>query len=118
MTLHSSAVPLRGLAPRLLAFAPALFAATLFTSALLMFAVQPMLTKMVLPRLGGSPSVWSVAMVFFQAVLLIGYGYAHLIATRLKPTAGALTHLTVLAVAATTLPISIAAGFGAPPQTG
>ena len=45
---------------------PALYVVTLFVSALLLFAVQPMFTKMVLPRLGGSPSVWSVAMVAFQ----------------------------------------------------
>jgi hypothetical protein len=55
---------------------PALFAGTLFLSALLLFAVQPMFTKMVLPRLGGAPTVWSVAMVFFQAALLAGYAYA------------------------------------------
>ena len=48
------------------------FAAAIFMSAALLFAVQPMFTKMVLPRLGGTPSVWSVAMVFFQAALLIG----------------------------------------------
>ena len=64
-------------------FAPALFAATLFASALLLFAVQPMFTKMVLPMLGGAPSVWSVAMVFFQAALLVGYAYAHLLARTL-----------------------------------
>ena len=51
--------------------------------AALLFAVQPMFTKMVLPRLGGTPSVWSVAMVFFQAVLLAGYAYAHAL-TRLS----------------------------------
>src|SRR5437588_530826 len=45
------------------------YAAAIFLSAALLFAVQPMFTKMVLPKLGGSPSVWSVAMVFFQAVL-------------------------------------------------
>src|SRR5438477_393056 len=49
----------------------------IFLSAALLFAVQPMFTKMVLPRLGGAPQVWSVAMVFFQAALLAGYGYAH-----------------------------------------
>ena len=70
--------------------APALFAATLFGSALLLFAVQPMFTKMVLPRLGGSPSVWSVAMVVFQAALLAGYGYAHLLARTLAPVRAAM----------------------------
>ena len=53
------------------------FAAAIFLSAALLFAVQPMFTKMVLPKLGGTPAVWSVAMVFFQAVLLAGYAYAH-----------------------------------------
>ncbi len=101
-----------------LRFAPALFAATLFASALLLFAVQPMFTKMVLPLLGGAPSVWSVAMVFFQAALLVGYAYAHLIARTLSVGQGALVHLGVLAAAALTLPIGVAAEFGAPPSTG
>jgi len=51
----------------------------LFVSAILLFSVQPMFTKMILPRLGGAPAVWSVAMVFFQTALLIGYAYAHLL---------------------------------------
>jgi hypothetical protein len=58
--------------PNMLRLAPSLYGATLFLSALLLFAVQPMFTKMVLPRLGGAPTVWSVAMVFFQAALLGG----------------------------------------------
>ena len=58
---------------------PLLYAATLFVSALLLFSIQPMFAKMVLPKLGGAPAVWSVAMVFFQTVLLGGYAYAHLL---------------------------------------
>ena len=53
------------------------YTAAIFLSALLLFSVQPLFTKMVLPRLGGSPAVWSVAMVFFQSLLLAGYAYAH-----------------------------------------
>ena len=53
------------------------YTAAIFVSALLLFSVQPLFTKMVLPRLGGSPAVWSVAMVFFQSLLLAGYAYAH-----------------------------------------
>jgi hypothetical protein len=98
--------------------APALYAATIFLSALLLFLVQPMFTKMVLPQLGGAPQVWSVAMVFFQAALLAGYAYAHLLVRHLSPGMGALVHLVVLAAAAATLPIAIAQGFGAPPTTG
>ena len=116
MTLHDSTAPTVG-APAV-RFAPALFAATLFASALLLFAVQPMFTKMVLPKLGGAPSVWSVAMVFFQAALLVGYAYAHLLARTLSVGQGALLHLGVLATAALTLPIGIAHGFGVPPSEG
>ena len=101
--------------PAMLRLAPALFAATLFLSASLLFLMQPMFTKMVLPSLGGSPTVWSVAMVFFQAALLAGYAYAHLLVRRLPLGLGALIHLGVLAVAALTLPIGIAHDFGAPP---
>jgi spermidine synthase len=115
MALHDQTLP--ALDARLRA-APALFAGTLFCSALLLFAVQPMFAKMVLPRLGGAPSVWSVAMVFFQGALLIGYGYAHLIARRLTVGQGALVHLGVLAAAALTLPIGLAHGFEAPPSSG
>ena len=61
-----------------------LFAATLFLSAGLMFLVEPMIAKMVLPRLGGSPSVWSTCLVFFQATLLLGYANAHVL-TRVVP---------------------------------
>jgi len=101
-----------------LRLAPALYAATLFGSALLLFIVQPMFAKMVLPRLGGAPSVWSVAMVFFQAALLVGYGYAHLLSRALPPGSAALVHLVALAAAALALPIGVAAGFDAPPPSG
>jgi hypothetical protein len=107
-----------GLAPAALRLAPALFAVALFLSALLLFLVQPMFTKMVLPRLGGAPTVWSVAMVFFQAALLAGYAYAHLLVRRLPLGRGALVHLGVLAAAALTLPIGISDAFGTPPTSG
>ncbi len=115
MALHDQTVSRDSAYLRL---APALFAVTLFSSALLLFAVQPMFTKMVLPMLGGAPSVWSVAMVFFQGALLIGYAYAHLLARTLSVAQSALVHLIVLAAAALTLPIGIAQGFAAPPSTG
>src|SRR5437764_14876216 len=89
-------------APRL---ASVLYATTLFLSALLLFLVQPMFTKMVLPRLGGSPMVWSVAMVFFQAALLAGYAYAHVIVRWLSLGLASLVHLGVLAAAASMLPV-------------
>src|SRR6201993_2202729 len=87
----------------------------IFVSALLLFSVQPLFTKMVLPRLGGSPAVWSVAMVFFQSLLLAGYAYAHVlmqIKNRAIPVA---VHLALLVVALFTLPLSISTRFGEPP---
>ena len=97
---------------------PLLFAATLFVSALLLFTVQPMFTKMVLPRLGGAPSVWSVAMVAFQIFLFAGYAYAHLIARWLRPTHAAALHLAIVAIVASMLPLGIASGFDVPPSDG
>ncbi|MFN3853701.1 MAG: fused MFS/spermidine synthase [Phreatobacter sp.] len=95
------------------------FALAIFVSAFLLFSVQPMFTKMVLPVLGGTPAVWSVAMVFFQGVLLIGYGYAHLLARLLDPRRAVLVHLAMMAgVLVLALPIGLAAGWGRPPADG
>jgi hypothetical protein len=94
------------------------YTAAIFTSALLLFSVQPLFTKMVLPRLGGSPAVWSVAMVFFQSLLLAGYAYAHyltLLKNRVWPV---VIHLVLLVIALLTLPLSIAGGWGTPPASG
>ena len=94
------------------------YTAAIFVSALLLFSVQPLFTKMVLPRLGGSPAVWSVAMVFFQSLLLGGYAYAHFLMqlrNRVLPVA---VHLVLLVVAMLTLPLSISSGWGDPPTSG
>ena len=97
---------------------PLLYAATLFVSALLLFSIQPMFAKMVLPKLGGAPAVWSVAMVFFQTALLAGYAYAHLLNRLLLPRWAAMFQLLLVGVTAMTLPIAIAQGWGAPPSEG
>jgi hypothetical protein len=94
---------------------PWLFAATLSVSAFLLFSIQPMFTKMVLPLLGEAPTVWSIALVFFQATLLCGYTYAHLIVRRVPLRVGALIHLGTLAAAAAMLPIALASSLGSPP---
>jgi hypothetical protein len=94
------------------------YTAAIFTSALLLFSVQPLFTKMVLPRLGGSPAVWSVAMVFFQSLLLGGYAYAHYLMTLKSRAAPVAIHLVLLVVALFTLPLSIASGWGEPPASG
>jgi hypothetical protein len=96
----------------------ALYVATVFVSAALLFAVQPMFTKMVLPRLGGAPAVWSVAMVFFQAALLAGYAYAHGLVRLAKPRVAAVIHVAVMIGAVFALPLAIAQGWGAAPQRG
>lgn len=95
-----------------------IYTAAIFVSALLLFSVQPLFTKMVLPRLGGSPAVWSVAMVFFQALLLAGYAYAHFLTqlrSRVLPIA---LHLLLLGFALLTLPLSISSHWGDPPTSG
>ncbi|MES2859829.1 MAG: fused MFS/spermidine synthase [Pseudomonadota bacterium] len=93
---------------------PALFALAIFTSAALVFVVQPMVTKLVLPMLGGSPAVWNTAMVFFQAALLGGYAYAHAL-QRLKSMRGQMAvHLALLALAALFLPLRINGLLGDP----
>src|ERR1700733_9982541 len=72
------------------------FALTLFTSATLLFLVQPMIGKMILPLLGGTPEVWNTCMVFFQAMLLAGYAYAHATTRWLGVPRQARLHLVVL----------------------
>ncbi|HEV7876863.1 fused MFS/spermidine synthase [Bradyrhizobium sp.] len=94
------------------------YTAAIFTSALLLFSVQPLFTKMVLPRLGGSPAVWSVAMVFFQSLLLGGYAYAHYLMQVRNRIVPVVVHLVLLVVALLTLPLSIATGWGEPPTSG
>src|SRR5260370_39332229 len=96
----------------------AAFFAAILVSAALLFAVQPMFTKMVLPRLGGAAAVWSVAMVFFQAALLAGYVYAHLLTRVVPGRASVLVHLGVLLIACSALPLHIASGRGQPPSRG
>ncbi|MCC6126279.1 MAG: fused MFS/spermidine synthase [Pirellulales bacterium] len=91
-----------------------LFAATLFLSAALLFSVQPMFAKMVLPRFGGAPAVWNTCLVFYQAVLLAGYLYAHLSVKWLGPRKQAALHLAVLLAPWIVLPIRIAENWSPP----
>jgi hypothetical protein len=94
------------------------YTAAIFVSALLLFSVQPLFTRMVLPRLGGSPAVWSVAMVFFQSLLLGGYAYAHYLMRLRNRLIPVVIHLVLLVIALLTLPLSIASGWGEPPSSG
>ncbi|HKA63232.1 MAG TPA: fused MFS/spermidine synthase [Methylomirabilota bacterium] len=79
----------------------------MFAGAMLLFAMQPMVGKMILPLLGGTPAVWSTCMVFFQAALLGGYAYAHAISARLRPSRQVLVHLIVLTLPFLVLPLAI-----------
>jgi hypothetical protein len=96
----------------------AVFSATLFLSALLLFSVQPLFTKLVLPKLGGSPSVWAVAMCFFQVVLLAGYSYAYLLTRWVSAERAVLIHLGLMTVTCLALPFGVPSGFDTPPQDG
>jgi hypothetical protein len=87
-----------------------LFALAIFFSATLLFMVQPLAGKILLPVLGGSPAVWSTCIVFFQAVLLLGYVYAHALSTLVPPRWQRPVHVGVLIVASVTLPMPIEIG--------
>ena len=93
----------------------AVFTGTTFLSAVLLFSVQPMFAKMVLPLLGGAPSVWAVALLFFQGALLVGYAYAHVLVRYVPAHLTGFVHLAVSASALLALPIAIPAGWTSPP---
>ena len=94
-----------------------LFVLTVFVSAALVFLVEPMVAKLVLPRLGGSPSVWNTSLAFFQAALLAGYAYAHALQRLPTARAQALVHIAVLSLAAVALPLRVNELFGPPSST-
>jgi SAM-dependent methyltransferase len=89
-----------------------IFIGIVFLGSFLLFLIQPLFARLVLPVLGGSPSVWNTAMLFYQAALLLGYAYAHAL-QRLDFRVQAGIHLAVFAAAAFTLPIGIRALGGA-----
>jgi MFS family permease len=81
------------------------YAGTIFLSAFLLFAVQPMIGKMILPWFGGSAAVWNTCLLFFQAALLAGYLYAHLSTRYLKPKQRAILHAALIVFSLAVLPI-------------
>ena len=92
------------------------YAATIFVSAFLLFLIEPMFAKMVLPLYGGSPAVWNTAVVFYQVALLVGYLYAHLSTKWLGVRRQALLQLGLLLLPAFVLPIALTQ-HQAPPAT-
>ncbi|WP_071675199.1 fused MFS/spermidine synthase [Nioella nitratireducens] len=104
MAMISIAQAPRGTAPRWVAV---LFTVTIFLSAGLLFFVQPLFTRIVLPQIGGAAAVWTTAMLFFQSVLIAGYLYAHL-STRFLPVRAQVgLHMALWAAALLMLPLSI-----------
>jgi spermidine synthase len=84
-----------------------IYAATILVSALLLFLVQPMIAKIILPLLGGAPSVWNVCMVFFQGMLLTGYFYAHFSIKYLGLKKQSVIHILLLLISLISLPIGV-----------
>jgi hypothetical protein len=90
------------------------FALALFSSAALIFVLQPLFARMATPLLGGSPAVWNTSMAFFQAALLLGYLYAHLLARVKDLRVQAAIHLAVLLLAWLVLPVRVTDALGPP----
>ena len=98
------------------------FGVTIFLSAVLVFGVQPIAARLLLPYFGGSPAVWSASSLFFQLALLAGYGYSYLITRYLEPRRQPLVHVPVLALPLLLLPLALPLGDGSftglPPAIG
>ena len=95
----------------------ALFALTTLCSAFLVFWIEPLFAKMVLPMLGGSPAVWNTCLMYFQAMLLAGYLYAHIGSRFLTSRKQAALHVALLLFAAIALPIAVPRAW-TPPESG
>lgn len=85
----------------------AIFTLTIFTSAFLLFLIQPMISKLLLPQLGGSPAVWNTAMMFFQILLLLGYLYTHFSSKWLGSKKQSVLHIVLLFVSLAWLPVML-----------
>src|SRR5262245_36033295 len=81
------------------------YGATIFLSSFLLFLVQPLIARQILPWFGGTAAVWTTCMLFFQTLLLAGYAYAHATSAKLSPRAQALLHTILLTVSLAFLPI-------------
>lgn len=91
-----------------------LYALTVFFGSSLLFMVQPMVARMLLPRVGGAPALWNTCMLFFQALLLAGYAYAHLLPARLGVRRHARLHGAVILLPLVVLPLSLPTGSEPP----
>ena len=84
---------------------------TIFLSAFLLFQVQPLIGKMILPWFGGSAAVWTTCMLFFQLVLLLGYFYSHWVVRYLTPSRQSMVHGALLLISLLLIPISPSLGW-------
>ena len=96
------------------ALAPWLFVIAVFSSAALVFLVEPLVGKLLLPLLGGSPAIWNTSLAFFQLALLAGYGYAHALQKLSTVRRQMAVHILVLTIAALVLPLKITGLLGQP----
>ena len=87
------------------------YAATIFLSSFLLFLVQPLIARLILPWFGGTAAVWTTCMLFFQVLLLAGYAYAHAANAKLSPRTQAIVHTVLLVLALATLPIAPSDGW-------
>ncbi len=94
-----------------------LFAGTLFISASLMFVLQPLFGKLMLPLLGGSPAVWNTCMVFYQMLVFLGYLYAHYLSTRLSNTRQIQLHAAIIFISLIALPVALPESMVPPTDT-
>jgi hypothetical protein len=99
------------------AFMMVLFSTTIFVSAALLFLIEPMFAKFVLPSFGGTPAVWTGSMMFFQAALLTSYLYVHATTTWLGARRQAVLHLLLVLLPLLVLPVAVPAGEWAPPTS-
>jgi hypothetical protein len=91
-----------------------LFAGTLFISASLMFVLQPLFGKLLLPLLGGSPAVWNTCMVFYQSLLFLGYLYAHFLSTRANQRRQIMIHAAIIMISLLALPVALPENIAPP----
>ena len=91
-----------------------LYGSTVFLSAFLLFQIQPIIGRFILPWFGSAPGVWATCLLFFQVLLLLGYTYAHFVVSRWPASRQAAIHATLLGLVALTLPITPDAAWKPP----
>jgi hypothetical protein len=105
MKRHDGSQPLRFLLPKCRGHTIVTYALTVFLGAFLLFQVQPLIGKFILPWFGGGPEVWTTCMLFFQVLLVAGYAYSHVVASRLNFRWQVAVHIVLVVAALTALPI-------------